>query len=140
MASKEVSSHDLVKAQQEMEAELSKVSRRHKLLTTECHEMEKLKGDLSQKKQYRDDKLKVIQEKQISKKEKSDRELEKVDTYSQRIKEFVGLSVVETASNSTVLIFNNIDKCDANREFLCEFTLDGPDKRTYKGNLINTHL
>ena len=82
------------------------------------------------------EKLKILVQKQKLKKENAQRETGKNNIYGDRIQEFLGLRIVETTSNSTVLIFNNIDKCNVNREFLCEFTLVGPDQRSYKGKTL----
>lgn len=82
--------------------------------------------------------MKKLVQKQKDKKENAQRETGKHNIYGERIQEFLGLRMVETTSNSTVLIFNNIDKCDVNREFLCEFTLFGPDQRSYKGKALVT--
>ena len=122
-----------MKAQNQKQRETQEISRKSEQLTVEKNELEKLKNELISKQESRNEKLKVLQQKINSKKENSDREKEKSDVYGQRIKEFLGLQIVETTTGSTVLIFNNIDKIDPERKYLCEFTLAGPDKRTYKG-------
>ena len=122
-----------MKAQTQKQRETQEISQKSDQLTVEKTELEKLKNELNSKQESRDEKLKVLQQKVNAKKENSDREREKSDVYGQRIKEFLGLQIVETTTGSTVLIFNNIDKIDSERKYLCEFTLAGPDKRTYKG-------
>ena len=122
-----------MKAQTQKQRETQEISQKNDQLTVEKNELEKLKNELNSKQESRDEKLKVLQQKINTKKENSDREREKSDVYGQRIKEFLGLQIVETTTGSTVLIFNNIDKIDPEQKYLCEFTLDGPDKRTYKG-------
>ena len=106
-------------------------------LTTECQEMEKLMDALNQKKQFRAEKLDTIDKKQIQSKEYCDQERGKVDIYSKRIKEYLGLSITETTTNSTLLVFNNIDERDTDRKFLCEYTLEGPNATVYKGMYVN---
>ena len=133
IAAKQTSEQDLLKAQTQKQRETQEISQKSDQLTVEKNELEKLKNELNSKQESRDEKLKVLQQKINAKKENSDREREKSDVYGQRIKEFLGLQIVETTTGSTVLIFNNIDKIDTERKYLCEFTLDGPDKRTYKG-------
>ena len=133
IAAKQTSEQELLKAQTQKQRETQEISQKNDQLTVEKNELEKLKNELNSKQESRDEKLKVLQQKINTKKENSDREREKSDVYGQRIKEFLGLQIVETTTGSTVLIFNNIDKIDPERKYLCEFTLDGPDKRTYKG-------
>merc|ERR1712110_150646 len=132
IAAKQLSEQELLKAQNQKQRETQEISQKSDQLTVEKNELEKLKNELNSKQESRDEKLKVLQQKINAKKENSDREREKSDVYGQRIKEFLGLQIVETTTGSTVLIFNNIDKIDPERKYLCEFTLDGPDKRAYK--------
>ena len=111
---------------------------RYERLTTECQEMEKLMDALNQKKEFRAEKLDTIDKKQVQSKKFCDQERGKVDIYSKRIKEYLGLSITETATNSTVLVFNNIDERDTDRKSLCEFTLEGQNVTVYKGMYIST--
>ena len=60
-----------------------------------------------------------------------DKEKYSAETYVNRAKEFLGLKI-EKSADSTVLIFTNIDKLDADRQFLCEFKLGGTDNKTYE--------
>jgi len=132
VAFKESSSLNLMTAKNKKETELNKIGLRYERLTTECQEMEKLMDALNQKKQSRAKKLGTIEKKQIQTKEQGDQEREKVDIYSKRIREYLGLSLTETTTNSTVLVFNNIDECATDRKSLCEYTLEGPNATVYK--------
>ena len=133
VAFKEYSSEKLTKAKIKKEIEINEVGLRYERLTTECQEMEKLMDALNQKQQFRAEKLDTIDKKQIQSKKHYDQERGKVDIYSKRIKEYLGLSMTETATNSTVLVFNNIDEYDTDRKSLCEYTLEGPNATIYKG-------
>ena len=124
-------------AQNEKEKELKKVNQNFEQLTIECEEMGEILNDLHEKKQSRSKKLNTLQEKQIETKKKYDQELEKADIYSKRVKEYLGLRVESTSRNSTLLVFNNIDKCDTDYKCLLEFTLQGPNATDYKGNEFN---
>ena len=122
-----------MKAKSKKEIEINEIGLRYGQLTTECQEMEKLMDALNQKKQFRAEKLDTIDKKQIQSKKYCDQERGKVDIYSKRIKEYLGLSITETTTNSTLLVFNNIDERDTDRKFLCEYTLEGPNATVYKG-------
>ena len=125
-----------MKAKSKKEMEINEIGLRYERLTTECQEMEKLMDAINQKKQFRAEKLDTIDKKQIQSKEYYDQERGKVDIYSMRIKEYLGLSITETTTNSTVLVFNNIDEYDTDRKSLCEYTLEGPNATVYKGMLV----
>merc|ERR1719369_424153 len=132
ISAKHVSSQELMKNQELKEKELQKISEKHEILEAEKRDWESLSEELVNKQEARSEKLKIEKMKIEAKKENANRDKGKHDIYGQRAKEYLGLRIVETTTDSTVLIFNNIDKCDVDREFLCEFALEGPDKRTYK--------
>merc|ERR1711936_736787 len=140
ISSKQVSSQDLTKKQELIEKELQTISEKYETLEADKVELERLQIELCNRKEARSEELKTKRDEIETKKENADRERGKIDTYGQRAKEYLGLRIVETTTNTNVLIFNNIDKVDADREFLCEFAMEGPNGRTYKGKYIFKHL
>ena len=52
--------------------------------------------------------------------------------YVNRAQEYLGYSIKKTTTDTTIMIFNNIDNRDPDQEFLCEIALEGPNKREYK--------
>lgn len=111
------------------EKDLSAASDRATALREQFKEFEKMSNDLNTKLKQRADKLKAMEQREQTKKCDFDKEKTSAEIYVHRSKEMLGL-VVEKAANSTVLVFTNVDKRDAERKFLCEFTIDG---KIYKG-------
>merc|ERR1712012_10710 len=106
------------------EKDLSAASDRATALREQFKEFEKMSNDLNTKLKQRADKLKAMEQREQTKKCDFDKEKTSAEIYVNRSKEMLGL-VVEKAANSTVLVFTNVDKRDAERKFLCEFTIDG---------------
>ena len=53
--------------------------------------------------------------------------------YVTRAKQYLGLSIARTSTDSYILTFTNIDNRDLQRQFLCEIRVSGENKRSYKG-------
>ena len=108
---------------------------RAQILRQQFKEFEKLSNDLNTKLQQRADKLKVIEQRENAKKNDFDKEKNSAETYVTRAKNMLGLTI-EKSPKTTVLRFTNVDKLDANREFLCELMLDGQDSKTYQSEIL----
>ena len=114
---------------QKRQKDLSAAADRATALREQFKEFEKMSNDLNSKLQQRADKLKAMEQRENMKKCDFDKEKTSAEIYVNRSKQMLGL-VVEKSANSTVLVFTNVDKRDAERKFLCEFTLEG---KVYKG-------
>ena len=55
--------------------------------------------------------------------------------YVTRAKQYLGLSIARTSTDSYILTFTNIDNRDLQRQFLCEIRVDGENKKSYKGTV-----
>ena len=117
------------------EKELEISNDRAQILRQQFKEFEKLSNDLNAKLQQRADKLKAIEQRENAKKNDFDKEKNSAETYVTRAKDMLGLTI-EKSPKSTVLIFTNVDKLDAKREFLCELMLDGENNKTYQSKII----
>ena len=117
--------------------ELEMSNDRAQVLRQQFKEFEKLSNDLNSKLQQRAEKLKAIEQRENAKKNDFDKEKNSAEIYVTRAKDMLGLTI-ERSPKSTVLIFTNVDKLDAKRQFLCELMLDGPDSKTYKSEFLKT--
>lgn len=113
------------------EKDLTAATDRAAALREQFKEYERMSNDLNTKLQQRADKLKAIEQREKTKQCDFDKEKSSAEIYVNRAKEMLGL-VIEKSANSTVLIFNNVDKTDADKKFLCEFKLEG---KIYKGTI-----
>lgn len=115
---------------------MNKLNERVESLDSEFKEIQHLQESLGVKHKSRNDKLEYLSIKQSAKKDEFEKQKDSIEAYVKRGKEFLGLTITKTTTDTTIIIFENIDKCEPDRKFLCEFTLDGPDSRRYKGMLF----
>ena len=132
--SKSNSSVGIKQQKEKKNQELESISLRNAALCAELEKVSDFKKSLETKKNSRGEKLKHFQEKQKNKQEAYEKS--KDCTYVDRAKDHLGLEISLTTNDTTILTFTNIDQSEADRKFLCEFSLYGPEKRTYKGNFL----
>lgn len=114
------------------ETELQKIREDQITRNADFQELEKLAMEFQNRQKDIEQRIGILATKQKEKQGTDEAKRASLKEYVTRAKQYLGLSIARTSTDSYILTFTNIDNRDLQRQFLCEIRVDGENKRSYK--------